>query len=268
MLTLTLYAAVVQVSAADVCTAHAIHPVTAYQLEWSLWTRDAEVGSTTWWVRWSERMGLGMEGRLVQLGRERAAAAAVLTLGDAPSSLHQPEHGAGAARDGDCRQEGVHHRPAGAGLAAGPWSRCDAHSRQVLAGLLKQPPPAAVMRVCVSCIILNPTLHWVCSHQNCTYAMPFTHRHMSCCRSQPFLLRPVQAPAVQTACENLGAAAVQLSAEELQELETAFPHEQVCMCQCFCFSVGLGACWPSCGGASWCRRLLPDINSPLPPALR
>lgn len=33
-----------QVSPEDVRKAHAIHPVTAYQLEWSLWTRDAEVG--------------------------------------------------------------------------------------------------------------------------------------------------------------------------------------------------------------------------------
>jgi len=33
-----------QVSAADVRKAHAIHPVAAYQLEWSLWSRDAEVG--------------------------------------------------------------------------------------------------------------------------------------------------------------------------------------------------------------------------------
>lgn len=33
-----------QVSPDDVRKAHAIHPVTAYQLEWSLWSRDAEVG--------------------------------------------------------------------------------------------------------------------------------------------------------------------------------------------------------------------------------
>ena len=31
-------------SAADIRTAHAIHPITAVQLEWSLWTRDVEVG--------------------------------------------------------------------------------------------------------------------------------------------------------------------------------------------------------------------------------
>ncbi|PRW59829.1 aldo keto reductase [Chlorella sorokiniana] len=33
-----------EVSPEDVRKAHAIHPVTAYQLEWSLWSRDAEVG--------------------------------------------------------------------------------------------------------------------------------------------------------------------------------------------------------------------------------
>lgn len=26
----------------DIRKAHAVHPITAYQLEWSLWTRDAE----------------------------------------------------------------------------------------------------------------------------------------------------------------------------------------------------------------------------------
>lgn len=32
-----------QVSAEDIRRAHAVHPITAYQLEWSLWSRDAEV---------------------------------------------------------------------------------------------------------------------------------------------------------------------------------------------------------------------------------
>ena len=37
------YLGVSEVSASDLRKAHAIHPITAYQLEWSLWSRDAEV---------------------------------------------------------------------------------------------------------------------------------------------------------------------------------------------------------------------------------
>lgn len=36
------YIGLSEASAADIRKAHAIHPITAYQLEWSLWTRDAE----------------------------------------------------------------------------------------------------------------------------------------------------------------------------------------------------------------------------------
>ena len=32
-----------EISAADIRKAHAIHPITAVELEWSLFTRDAEV---------------------------------------------------------------------------------------------------------------------------------------------------------------------------------------------------------------------------------
>ena len=37
------YLGVSEISAVDLRKAHAIHPVTAYQCEWSLWSRDAEV---------------------------------------------------------------------------------------------------------------------------------------------------------------------------------------------------------------------------------
>jgi aryl-alcohol dehydrogenase-like predicted oxidoreductase len=37
------YLGVSEVSVADLRKAHAIHPVSAYQMEWSLWTRDVEV---------------------------------------------------------------------------------------------------------------------------------------------------------------------------------------------------------------------------------
>ena len=33
-----------EASATEIQRAHAIHPVSAVQLEWSLWTQDAEVG--------------------------------------------------------------------------------------------------------------------------------------------------------------------------------------------------------------------------------
>ena len=36
------YIGLSEASAADIRKAHAIYPITAYQLEWSLWTRDAE----------------------------------------------------------------------------------------------------------------------------------------------------------------------------------------------------------------------------------
>jgi len=36
------YIGLSEASAADIRKAHAIHPISAYQLEWSLWTRDAE----------------------------------------------------------------------------------------------------------------------------------------------------------------------------------------------------------------------------------
>ncbi len=37
------YLGLSEVSAADLRAAHAVHPISAVQLEWSLWTRDAEV---------------------------------------------------------------------------------------------------------------------------------------------------------------------------------------------------------------------------------
>lgn len=37
------YIGVSEVSPEDMRKAHAIHPLTAVQLEWSLWSRDAEV---------------------------------------------------------------------------------------------------------------------------------------------------------------------------------------------------------------------------------
>ena len=37
------YLGLSEVSAEDLRRAHAVHPITAVQLEWSLWTRDAEV---------------------------------------------------------------------------------------------------------------------------------------------------------------------------------------------------------------------------------
>ena len=37
------YLGLSEVSADDLRKAHAVHPITAVQLEWALWTRDAEV---------------------------------------------------------------------------------------------------------------------------------------------------------------------------------------------------------------------------------
>jgi diketogulonate reductase-like aldo/keto reductase len=38
------YIGLSEVGADDLRKAHKVHPITAVQLEWSLWTRDAEVG--------------------------------------------------------------------------------------------------------------------------------------------------------------------------------------------------------------------------------
>ena len=40
------YLGLSEVSAEDLRKAHAVHPISAVQLEWSLWTRDAEVRVT------------------------------------------------------------------------------------------------------------------------------------------------------------------------------------------------------------------------------
>lgn len=37
------YLGISEASAEEIRKAHAVHPITACQLEWSLWTRDAEV---------------------------------------------------------------------------------------------------------------------------------------------------------------------------------------------------------------------------------
>lgn len=39
------YIGLSEISPADVRKAHAIHPITALEMEWSLFSRDAEVGS-------------------------------------------------------------------------------------------------------------------------------------------------------------------------------------------------------------------------------
>lgn len=37
------YLGISEASAEEIRRAHAVHPITACQLEWSLWTRDVEV---------------------------------------------------------------------------------------------------------------------------------------------------------------------------------------------------------------------------------
>lgn len=39
------YLGISEASADEIRRAHAVHPITACQLEWSLWTRDVEVFS-------------------------------------------------------------------------------------------------------------------------------------------------------------------------------------------------------------------------------
>ena len=40
------YVGLSEVGPDDLRKAHKVHPISAVQLEWSLWTRDVEVGST------------------------------------------------------------------------------------------------------------------------------------------------------------------------------------------------------------------------------
>ena len=53
------YLGVSEISAADLRRAHAVHPITAYQLEWSLWSRDAEVRLSTAVVPIKRKSSLG-----------------------------------------------------------------------------------------------------------------------------------------------------------------------------------------------------------------
>lgn len=46
------YIGLSEVGADDLRKAHKVHPITAVQLEWSLWTRDAEVGHAAFNVSW------------------------------------------------------------------------------------------------------------------------------------------------------------------------------------------------------------------------
>lgn len=45
------YIGLSEVGIQDLRKAHKVHPITAVQLEWSLWTRDAEVGHTAFSLR-------------------------------------------------------------------------------------------------------------------------------------------------------------------------------------------------------------------------
>ena len=50
------YLGLSEVNAEDIRKAHAVHPITAVQLEWSLWTRDAEVKPIADTVIWRDAL--------------------------------------------------------------------------------------------------------------------------------------------------------------------------------------------------------------------
>ena len=57
------YIGVSETSPADIRKGHAVHPISAVQLEWSLWSRDAEVRGAGW-GRWRGVLGASRTSRL------------------------------------------------------------------------------------------------------------------------------------------------------------------------------------------------------------
>lgn len=166
-----------QVSAADVRKAHAIHPVAAYQLEWSLWTRDAEVGG-----RWPGRRRALAGGRRAAEGvgtrapRGRAGAGpaccsrrAWRARGTSARRLPAaPRRRLGAGR-GRAAVPGAGHRAGGVlapgavrrGEAAGPQGACCLGRRaqaRVCRGRTPQPALAPAHPPCLETL---PPLHRV-----------------------------------------------------------------------------------------------------------
>jgi len=103
--------------------AHAIHPITAVQTEYSLWTRDPEPEV----LPTCRELGIGFVPRSAagsSPGASSRPMSSMTTTSAAPASLHrrEPRGQPQARREGrrDRGREGNHPRPAGARVGARP----------------------------------------------------------------------------------------------------------------------------------------------------
>lgn len=160
-----------EVSAADLRKAHAVHPITAYQLEWSLWSRDAEDEI----IPTCRELGIGI------------VAYSPLGRGFLSGQIQKPED---LAED-DYRRVGQ------------PRFAEEAFKRNL--ELVERLQGVAQRKGCTASQL---ALAWVLAQGPDVVPIPGTRR-------------------VKYLEENLGAARVQLSQEDLRELEEAFPHHQV-----------------------------------------
>ena len=115
-----------EASAETIRRAHAVHPITAVQSEYSLWTRDVEedVMPTLDELGIAPRRLLAARARLPVGALHLARGARRGRLPPLRAALHRrepaAEPAARRARQGARRREGHHARPAGAGLGAAP----------------------------------------------------------------------------------------------------------------------------------------------------
>lgn len=160
-----------EVSAEDIRRAHAVHPITAYQLEWSLWSRDAEDEI----IPTCRELGIGIVvysplGRGFLTGQIKA-----------PEDLAEDDY-----------------RRVGQPRFAGEAFKKNLELVERLQGVARRK----------GCSASQLALAWVLAQGPDVVPIPGTRR-------------------VRYLEENLGAAQVQLSQEDLRELEEAFPHQQV-----------------------------------------
>lgn len=136
-------------------------------------------------------------------------------------SAPPPEHGAGGALEQSGAAQGRHRLAAGAGLGAGPGGGRGAHPRWVAeACCINKPVEGTGALSCMPRAMLGLLV------RGCTACL---HAYMR--RPNATLHTAQRLPSgtrrIKYLQENLGAAAVQLSAEELDELNTIFSHENV-----------------------------------------
>ncbi|KAL4426698.1 hypothetical protein ABPG77_004754 [Micractinium sp. CCAP 211/92] len=160
-----------EASAEDLRKAHAIYPITAYQLEWSLWSRDAEDEI----IPTCRELGIGI------------VAYSPLGRGFLSGQIRSPD---------DLAEDD--YRRVGQPRFAEEAFKKNLELVERLQGVAKRK----------GCTVSQLALAWVLARGPDVVPIPGTRR-------------------VKYLEENLGAAGVQLSQEDLKELDEAFPHQQV-----------------------------------------